>query len=345
MSTIQFITKTTRFIQRLTAACVLGAWIMTACSTLQGTQASATPTVTITMTRAPTATARPTPTPAPTDTPAPTETPTPTQVVLVGAGDISNCGNPGAGITASLLDQFPAAAIFTAGDNSNVIGTPNEFKLCFGTTWGRYKDRIHPAVGEHEYYMKGASGYFDYFGAAAGEPGKGWYSYDLGGWHIVVLNSECSKVGGCEAGSAQEKWLKADLTAHHTLCSMAVWHVPFYSAALAQGLPFLQDIWKDLYAAGVELVVNAHHNDYERFAPMDPQGKADETRGIREFIVGTGGAPLEKGEHICSGNCQVINHTTLGVLKLTLRPDGYDWQFVPQPGKILDESGSGVCHN
>jgi hypothetical protein len=332
-----------RWLNPMLVACLILAVFLGACQPAPTpAPPTATPAPTLTYTPLPTATITLTPTPA--DTATPEATPTPAQIELIGAGEIVNCGNPGYGITADLLAQFPGVTIFTAGDNSNVIGTPNEFKKCFGPTWGRFLASIHPAVGDHEYYNKGAKAYFDYFGAAAGTPGQGWYSYDLGGWHIIVLNSQCAQIGGCEAGSAQEKWLKDDLAAHPAHCSMAVWHIPRYNLSLAQGLPFLDDIWNDLYKAGVELVVNAHHYYYARFAPMDPSGKADDARGIREFIVGTGGSPLDKRNWTCSRNCQAFEHDTLGLLKLTLHPDGYDWAFVPEPGKTFNDAGSGTCH-
>ena len=339
--------RNVRLFNTAVAACLMLAVLLGAC------KPAATPAPTATATSAPTLTNTPLPTatitltPTPADTSTPEATPTPAEVDLIGAGDIVNCDGAGAKATTNLLAQFPGATIFTAGDNVDHLGTPKEFANCFGTTWGQFKARIHPAIGEMEYNMKNppAYAYFDYFGAAAGTAGQGWYSYDLGGWHIVVLNSECSRVGGCEAGSVQEKWLKADLAANPTQCSMAVWHSPRFYAALAQGLPAFKDIWQDLYDAGVELVVNAHLHYYMRYAPMDPNGQLDEAKGIQEFIVGTGGAiPLFKGAPSCTGNCQVINNTTFGVIKLTLHPDSYDWAFLPEPGKTFNDGGSRACH-
>ena len=326
------------------AACLMLGVVLGACKPAPTPPPTATVTLAPTLTSPPVPTATITLTPTPANTSTPEVTPTPAQIELIGAGEIVNCGNPGSGITANLLAQFPGATIFTAGDNSNVIGTPLEFSKCFGPTWGRFLASIHPAVGDHEYYNKNAKAYFDYFGAAAGTPGQGWYSYDLGSWHIIVLNSQCAQVGGCEAGSPQEDWLKADLTAHPAHCSMAVWHIPRYNVFFAQGMPFLDDIWKDLYNAGVELVVNAHYYYYARFAPLDLAGNVNDAHGIREFIVGTGGAPLDKRDWTCSGKCLVFDHKTLGLLKLTLHPDGYDWAFVPEPGKTFSDAGSGTCH-
>jgi hypothetical protein len=328
------------------AACTMLAMLLGACNAA-ATPPPPTVTVTPTKTYTPLPTATITLTPTPADTSTPEATPTPSEIDLIGAGDIVNCDGAGAKATANLLAQFPGATIFTAGDNIDHIATPKEFKNCFGPTWGRFLSQIHPAIGEMEYNMKNppAYAYFDYFGAAAGDPTQGWYSYDLGGWHIVVLNSECSRVGGCQAGSPQEKWLKADLAAHPTQCSMAVWHSPRFYAALSEGLPAFKDVWQDLYDAGVELIVNAHLHYYARYAPMDPNGQPDDAKGIREFIVGTGGAiPLVKGDPTCNGNCKVLNNTTFGVLKLTLHPDSYDWAFVPDPSKTFTDAGSANCH-
>ena len=301
------------------------------------------------------ASAAPSDTPAPaaseTSTPLPTEAPTP--VVLVGAGDIAVCDTPGAEITARLIEQMPGAAVFTAGDNTNELVTdPAPLKPCFDQTWGRFKDRIRPAPGNHEYFYEGASDYFAYFGAAAGEPGQGWYSYDLGGaspndggWHIVVLNSECDQVGGCQEGSPQETWLKADLAAHPALCSLAIWHRPRFSSGYHGSSPVTQDLWKDLYAAGAEMVISGHDHDYERFAPMDAEGGLDPAHGIVQFVVGTGGVPGPGAiRPTLADNSQVVITGVYGVLKLSLRPGGYDWTFVAEQGKTESDSGRGECH-
>jgi hypothetical protein len=275
-----------------------------------------------------------------------TATVAPTPVVLVGAGDIANCDSPGAEITARLIEQLPDAAVFTAGDNTNELVTdPAPLKPCFDPTWGRFKERIRPAPGNHDYFFEGASDYFAYFGAAAGQPGQGWYSYDLGGWHIDVLNSECDQVGGCQAGSPQETWLKADLAAHPALCSLAIWHRPRYSSGYHGSLPATQDLWKDLYAAGAELVISGHDHDYERFAPMDAEGALDPAHGITQFVVGTGGVPGPGAiRPIHADNSQVIITGVYGVLELSLGSGNYTWRFVAEPGKTENDSGQGQCH-
>jgi hypothetical protein len=245
-----------------------------------------------------------------------------------------------------LIEQMPGAAVFTAGDNTNELDpSPASLKPCFDQTWGRFKERIRPAPGNHDYFFEGASDYFAYFGAAAGQPGQGWYSYELNNWHIVVLNSECDQVGGCQAGSPQETWLKADLAAHPALCSLAIWHRPRYSSGYHGSLPITQDLWKDLYAAGAELVISGHDHDYERFAPMDAEGAQDPAHGITQFVVGAGGVPgpgAIRPTH--AANSQVIITGVYGVLELSLGSGSYSWRFVSEAGKTEGDGGSGKCH-
>jgi hypothetical protein len=265
--------------------------------------------------------------------------------VLVGAGDIATCGQlDGAEATAKLLDQIPGT-VFAAGDLAYPDGSEENFAKCYDPTWGRHKARTRPAPGNHEYHVGGASAYSHYFGAAAGDPDKAYYSYDLGQWHVVVLNSECVEVGGCAAGSPQEKWLRKDLTEHVQLCTLAYFHKPLFSSGLKHGNDLeVKPLWDALHAAGAEVVLNGHDHDYERFAPQDPDGKSDPDHGIREFVVGTGG----KDSHRIMGkplpNSEARNDDTYGVLKLTLRPKSYDWQFVPEAGKSFTDSGSAACH-
>jgi hypothetical protein len=199
--------------------------------------------------------------------------------------------------------------------------------------------------GNHDYHTSGASGYFGYFGGAAGDPSKGYYSFDLGGWHVIVLNTSdgCATIS-CAAGSPQEQWLKADLAAHPAQCTLAMWHQPRFNSGAEHGndtdvAPF----WNDLYAAGADVILNGHEHVYERFAPQDPEGRGDPQRGIREFVVGTGGAPLYAFLPP-EPNDRVRNAETHGVIKLTLHPDGYDWRFVPVAGESFTDSGSGECH-
>jgi hypothetical protein len=264
--------------------------------------------------------------------------------ILVGAGDIAGCPDfSGAEATAKLLDSIPGT-VFTAGDNAYEEGTAQQFHDCYGVTWGRHKSRTRPAPGNHEFHSGGATPYFDYFGASAGDPARSYYSYDLAAWHIVVLNSECDQVGGCQSGSPEEMWLRQDLQSHPAACTLAYWHKPLFSSGAKHGNdPGMKDFWKDLYEARAAIVINGHDHDYERFAPQDPEGKADAVRGIREIVAGTGGkshrpfaAPLPTSE--------LRNDDTYGVLKLTLHAKSYDWEFVPEAGKTFRDSGSDTCH-
>jgi hypothetical protein len=264
---------------------------------------------------------------------------------LIGAGDICVTSRfADARATAKLIASEPDAHVFTLGDNSNETGTAAQYADCYGATWGQFLDRTSASVGNHDYYANGAASYFAYFGKAAGPSGTGWYSYDLGGWHIVVLNAECDYVGGCGPGSPQDRWLVADLAAHPATCTLAYWHQPrFSSGASGQATDVAyQWFWEDLYAFHADVVLNGHAHDYERFAPQTPSGTASPT-GIREFVVGTGGA-----EQLPLGTVQPnseVRHTgTLGVLKLTLRASSYDWQFIPVAADGFTDAGSGTCH-
>ena len=263
--------------------------------------------------------------------------------VLIGAGDIADCTDlSGAEATAKLLEQN-TGTVMAVGDLAYPDGSKENFD-CYDKTWGRVKARTRPAVGNHEFHSTGATFYFKYFGAAAGDAKEGYYSYELGTWHIVVLNSECAEVGGCNAGSRQEKWLRGDLAAHPAACTLAYWHKPLFSSGGKHGDdPEIKPLWRALYEANADVVVNGHDHDYERFAPQDPDAKADAQRGIREFVAGTGGKnhrPFAEPH----ANSEVRNADAFGVLKLTLKPGGYDWQFIPEPGKNFTDAGSGVCH-
>jgi len=262
--------------------------------------------------------------------------------VLVGAGDIAECNSSGDAATASLIGSIPGT-VFTLGDNAYDSGTSRQFNKCYGPTWGRFKGRTRPAIGNHEYETKGADGYFDYFGKAAGPRGKGWYSYNAGAWHVIVLNANCDKVR-CDRGSEQERWLRADLAAHKNQCTLAYWHQSrFVSDRVHGNHSDLGRFWEALYDYGAELVLSGHAHVYERFAPQTPSGKADPNHGIRQIVVGTGGS-----SHYRFGparpNSQVRNANTFGVLKLTLYDGSYEWEFIPQAGKTFRDSGRGSCH-
>ena len=262
--------------------------------------------------------------------------------VMVGAGDIAGCGSQKDEETAALLDNVPGT-VFTLGDNVYPDGTAAEFRDCYDPTWGRHKARTRPAAGNHDYHTSGASAYFNYFGAAAGNPGEGYYSYDVGEWHVIVLNSQCSDAGGCDPESPQGQWLQADLAVNRATCTLAYWHKPRFSSDSVHGnSSSVLDFWSLLYEAGADVVLNGHAHSYERFAPQDPQGAADPDHGIREFVVGTGGADLY-GVGSIQPNSEVRNNDTHGVLKLSLYSGGYDWEFIPISGKIFTDSGRGAC--
>ncbi len=257
--------------------------------------------------------------------------------VLVGAGDIGNCDTNADEATARLLDEI-SGTVFTTGDNVYPDGTASQFARCYDPTWGRHKSRTRPTPGNHDYHTNDASGYFDYFGAAAGRRGDGYYSYDLGAWHIIALNSNISM----SAGSEQEEWLQADLEANPADCTLAYWHHPRFSSGDHGSSSMPRAVWETLYEAGADVVLNGHDHNYERFAPQTPNGALDRTRGIRQFVVGTGGTNLrDVGSPIA--NSEVRNDTTHGVLKLTLHATSYEWAFVPVAGRTFQDAGSASC--
>jgi len=267
----------------------------------------------------------------------------PADPVIVAAGDVAGKGN-GDSATAKLLDRLAPSAVLSLGDSVAPRGTAREFKSYYRTTWGRHKRTTHPVTGDRDYRTRGARGYFGYFGAAAGARGRGYYSFDLRGWHLVALNSNCREVGGCGAGSAQERWLRADLAANPSACTLAYWHHPrFTSGSSSGGKTAVAPLWRALYDAGADVVLNAHSRSYERFALQDPGGRADGSHGIREFVVGTGGHRLSRFGR-SRPNSEVRHARTHGVLKLALGPGRYSWRFVPRTGKSFRDQGSGSCH-
>jgi hypothetical protein len=259
--------------------------------------------------------------------------------VLVGAGDIALCGPnlANAEATSRLLDSI-SGTVFTTGDNTQTAGTPEEFRDCYAPTWGRHKSRTRPTPGNHDYQTASGGAYYDYFGEAAGPWGRGYYSYDLGAWHIVSLNGNVPM----KVGSAQANWLRQDLEMNRASCTLAYWHQPLFSSSTNGNNAESRDAWQILYDYGAEVVLNGHDHLFERFAPQDPSGRRDDTRGIRQFTVGTGGCYLYHVERLQpNSEVQGISH---GVLKLTLRADGYDWQFIPTAGGGFTDSGTGTCH-
>jgi acid phosphatase type 7 len=289
-----------------------------------------------------TTTAPPPPTTAPTTTTTTTTTttappPSGTDPVIAVAGDIAS-DNTGDSATAALIDAIQPTAVLTTGDNAYPNGTAAEFASYYEPTWGRHKSMTFPSPGNHDYNTAGATGYYGYFGSRAGEPAKGYYSYDIGSWHLIALNSEIKR----DSNSPQLAWLKSDLAATTAQCVLAYWHKPRFSAGSYSDRVEFQPFWDALYAANADLVLNGHDHNYQRYQPMTPTGVRDDTRGLREIVVGTGG----KGPNALKADArrEAGDGGTRGVLKLTLRPEGYDWAFVPEAGKTFTDSGSSSCH-
>ncbi len=268
--------------------------------------------------------------------------PTGPTAVLVGAGDIAACGSGNDERTAALVAAIPGT-VFTTGDNVYESGTQAQFRRCYDPSWGRFRDRTYPAIGNHDALTLDGQPYFAYFGAAAGPPYEGWYSYQAGTWHVIVLNSNCRTVGGCGEGSRQLTWLKADLAAHPDVCTLAIWHHPRFSSGEHGDNPISDPFWQMLFSAHADLILNGHDHDYERFAPQTPAGLADPVDGIREIVVGTGGKSLRLFHNIAP-NSEVRNASSYGVLRLDLAPGGYSWQFIGTSAGAFSDGGSAACH-
>ena len=288
--------------------------------------------------------------------------------VVAAAGDIacdttSEFYNGGAGVpghcrqraTSDLLVGGGFSAVLALGDTQYHVGALADFEAVFDKTWGRVKPLIRPAVGNHEYSTSNARGYFDYFNGEgkhtgpAGDRDEGYYSYDIGSWHLIALNSQCDQVAhggalnGCAPGSPQHRWLQSDLAAHRTSCTLAYWHSPRFNSGFRGNSPASQPFWDVLHAAGADVVLSGDAHSYERFAPQDPSGAFDPVRGIRAFVVGTGGV-FFTGWSKVKPNSEVRQNDTFGVLALTLHPTSYEFQFVPEAGGTFTDSGSGACH-
>lgn len=295
-----------------------------------------------------------TPTPAPEDaTPSPTLDPTPESyatrspssaetVVVLAAGDIAGCDSDGDEATAALLDGLDGT-ILTLGDNAYPDGTTADFAGCYDASWGRHRDRTYPTAGNHDYATPGAAAYFSYFGERAGVPGEGWYSFDLGAWHVIALNSNCDEVGGCGGDSLQAEWLRADLEENPGACTLAYWHHPRWSSGAEHGSDSRTDtFWRILHDAGADLVLSGHDHQYERFRPMDADG-APSRDGVTSFVVGTGGRPLYRHDQALPASA-ARDSSNLGVLRLTLGPDRAAWEFLSAPSDTFRDAGSATCH-
>jgi hypothetical protein len=280
--------------------------------------------------------------------------------VVMAAGDIAcdpdDSGYNGGAGTADRCHQLATSDLLLAGSPDLVLAlgdvqydsaTTARINAVYAPTWGRVKAITRPILGNHE--SGTAAGYFDYFNGPgvtdgpAGPRGKGYYSFDLGGWHLVALNSNCASVS-CSAGSEQERWLRADLAAHPANCTLAYWHHPRYSSGHDGSNDFMQPLWEALHDAQAEVLLSGHSHDYERFAPLDRDGAVDFAGGIRQFVVGTGGAFFTGGLGTLAPHSEVAQNDTFGVLRLTLHPASYDWEFVPEAGGAFTDSGSQGCH-
>jgi hypothetical protein len=266
--------------------------------------------------------------------------------VLLAAGDIAECDHEGDEATADILAEYPNATIAPIGDLAYQEGTRAQFEECYGPSWGRFKDRTRPATGNHEHSTTDAQGYWEYFGSRGGPYDNYYYSYDLGAWHVVVLNSDCWRVDGCELGDPQIQWLREDLNQSPALCTLAYWHRPPFSSGRygdAEDTERVRPLWQAAYEEGVDLVLTAHEHSYERFAPLNAEGNRDDSGGVTLIVVGTGGANLRQFANDPLPTTEARNGDTWGVLKLTLRPSGYDWTFLPVEGRSFTDSGSRSC--
>jgi len=273
-----------------------------------------------------------------------------TSPIILAAGDIGDCTRLGDDSTAMLLDTL-VGVVVPLGDDAYENGTLDEYNRCYAPTWGRQEARTRPIPGNHDYNTPGAPGYYGYFGAAAGDPAKGYYSYTLGSWFVIVLNTGTDKPVDYEAGSPQEQWLRSELASHSQECVLAMWHHPRFSTVLGRDstrfLAYTQAIWDALYEYGADLVLNGHDHAYQRFAPQRPDGTRDTAHGIRQIAAGTGGGETlyDWAVNLPAGsNMEVRDNQTHGVLKVTLRAGAYDWKFVPASGATFTDSGSGTCH-
>jgi hypothetical protein len=266
--------------------------------------------------------------------PAPPSEPAP---IVLAAGDIARCEIIGGAVaTSRLLDRLPGT-VLTLGDNAYESGTPQEFEKCYGPTWGRHLDRTRPAPGNHDYHTRNAAGYFGYFGERAGPEGRGYYSFDLGTWHVISLNSAIA----LGPRSPQGKWLAQDLETHSTDCVLAYFHIPAFSSGPHGSDLDVRALWRQLADAGADVVLSGHDHHYERFAPMDAKGRPD-PNGMRQFVVGTGGGGVYLLKSVAPQS-EVRDTSTYGVLQMVLSPGRYDWTFIPVAGHSFTDTGTTAC--
>jgi Ca2+-binding RTX toxin-like protein len=270
-------------------------------------------------------------------------------------GGIGTTGHCRQRATSDVIVAAAPSAVLTLGDNQYHVGSLSDFEASFDPSWGRVKQLIHPEVGNHEYGTAGARGYFDYFNGVgrysgpAGDRDEGYYSFDVGAWHLIALNSMCDRIDrgaaadGCATGSPQERWLRSDLATHRSSCTLAYWHTPRFNSGLRGNSATSLAFWQALHEAGADIVLNGDAHHYERFAPQDPSGNLDVEKGIREFIVGTGGAFFTPWSSV-RPNSEIRQNGTFGVLMLELHAGSYEWRFAPEAGAQFTDAGAGICH-
>jgi hypothetical protein len=290
------------------------------------------------------------------DSPALPSPPKGPDAVVVAAGDIAQCPGGKQEETAALVDRIAPDAVLALGDIAYPNASLDDLLDCYDPSWGRFRSITRAAVGNHEYHAPQAGPFFAYFCGGAGKPFEGRASFDIGAWHVVILNSNCGgdldtpasvadDFGGCDANSPQARWLKQDLADHPSPCTLAMWHHPRFTSGAHGNAEGMRDLWAILHEAGADLVLTGHAHLYERFAPLDADGRADPVRGMREFVIGTGGsASLHQFAEI-QGGSEVRSHDSHGVLRLDLRPGSYAWQFVPVDGDTFTDEGETQCHD
>jgi hypothetical protein len=265
-----------------------------------------------------------------------------------GAGAPANCQMLA---TSNMALQAKPTRVLALGDNQYEGGTRADYLVSYDPTWGRFKSITKPVIGNHEYGSRNATGYFDYYNGVgrqkgpAGDRSKGYYSFDVGSWHLIALNSNCGELSvNCGVGFAQEAWLRSDLAAHPRRCVLAFWHHPWWTSGQEGSSPTLRDFVNALYERRADVLLVGHDHDYERFAPQTPDGQLDLASGIREFVVGTGGRDLASLKKQLKPNSETSSSDTFGVLVMRLHPSSYDWEFMPAAGGNFRDSGSQACH-
>jgi alkaline phosphatase len=267
-------------------------------------------------------------------------TPEPTPGIVLAAGDIADCEATGDEATAAVVKSEPGT-VLALGDNAYKFGSADDFAKCYGPSWGQFKDRTHPVLGNHDYRDTAAQAYYDYFGAQAGPRGQGYYSFEVGPWHVIALDSNCDIID-CRPGGPELTWLEHDLSASKAQCQLVYWHHPRFSSGNHGDDQRMQQAWRLLVTAGVEIVLVGHDHDYERFAPIGDKGQLDPQGGIREFVVGTGGGSLDTFTRTRA--LSEARGSDFGVLRLVLSGGRYDWKFLPAAGGTFTDSGSAACH-